>query len=129
MARDPKPEVLRLEELAIMVRSGDIKLPRFQRPFVWKKVDMLKLLDSIYKGYPIGSLLLWNSSQRLTSERDIAGLRVQAEPSGVYPTNYLLDGQQRLTTICGALFWEDSASFEHLENCIRSWRGAVFSSP
>lgn len=107
MNRDPKPEVLRLEELAIMVRTGDIKLPRFQRSFVWKKSDMLKLLDSIYKGYPIGSLLLWNSSQRLTSERDIAGLRVQAESSGFYPTNYLLDGQQRLTTICGALFWED----------------------
>lgn len=110
MSRDPKPEVLRLEELAIMVRDGDIKLPRFQRPFVWKKADMLKLLDSIYKGYPIGSLLLWNSSQRLTSEREIAGLPVQAATSSLYPTNYLLDGQQRLTTICGALFWEEDES-------------------
>jgi len=103
--RDPKPEVLRLEELAILVKTGDIKLPRFQRPFVWRRVDMLKLLDSIYKGYPIGSLLLWNSSQRLKSERDIAGLKVSDEPT-FYPTNYLLDGQQRLTTLCGALFWE-----------------------
>lgn len=103
--RDPKPEVLRLEELALLVKSGDIKLPRFQRPFVWRRSDMLKLLDSIYKGYPIGSLLLWNSSQRLKSERDIAGLKVSEEPT-YYPTNYLLDGQQRLTTLCGALFWE-----------------------
>ncbi|WP_165667229.1 DUF262 domain-containing protein [Metapseudomonas otitidis] len=103
--RDPKPEVLRLEELALLVKSGEIKLPRFQRPFVWKRPDMLKLLDSIYKGYPIGSLLLWNSSQRLKSERDIAGLHVDDKPA-IYPTNYLLDGQQRLTTLCGALFWE-----------------------
>lgn len=107
--RDPKPEVLRLEELALLVKSGDIKLPRFQRPFVWRKTDMLKLLDSIYKGYPIGSLLLWNSSQRLKSERDIAGLKVSDEPT-LYPTSYLLDGQQRLTTLCGALFWEGGAS-------------------
>ncbi|WLG91199.1 DUF262 domain-containing protein [Pseudomonas cucumis] len=106
--RDPKPEVLRLEELALLVKSGDIKLPRFQRPFVWRKTDMLKLLDSIYKGYPIGSLLLWNSSQRLKSERDIAGLKVSDEPT-LYPTSYLLDGQQRLTTLCGALFWEGGA--------------------
>lgn len=107
--RDPKPEVLRLEELALLVKSGDIKLPRFQRPFVWRKSDMLKLLDSIYKGYPIGSLLLWNSSQRLNSERNIAGLKVSDEPT-LYPTSYLLDGQQRLTTLCGALFWEGGPS-------------------
>jgi hypothetical protein len=67
---------------------------------------MLKLLDSIYKGYPIGSILIWNSSQKLTSERTISGLDVNTEESTYYPTNYLLDGQQRLTTLCGALFWD-----------------------
>jgi len=104
--KDPKPEIQRLEELAIQVRDGEIKLPMFQRPFVWKPTDMLNLLDSIYKGYPIGSLLLWNSSQRLSSERHIQGLSVNKENSLFFPTNYLLDGQQRLTTLCGALFWE-----------------------
>jgi hypothetical protein len=109
---DPKPEIMRLEELALLVQSGDIKLPRFQRPFVWKEADMLKLLDSIYKGYPIGSILIWNSSQKLTSERSILGLEVNTEKSSFFPTNYLLDGQQRLTTLCGALFWQgdDSSS-------------------
>ena len=102
--RDPKPVVYRLEELARLVKSGDIKLPRFQRPFVWKRTDMLKLLDSIYKGYPIGSLLIWDSSHRLKSERDIAGLKVDDDAT-IYPTSYLLDGQQRLTTLCGALYW------------------------
>lgn len=103
--KDPKPEIMRLEELALLVKAGDIKLPRFQRPFVWKEADMLKLLDSIYKGYPIGSILIWNSSAKLTSERSISGLEVNTSDNAFFPTNYLLDGQQRLTTLCGALFW------------------------
>jgi|GEM_PF-3078939 len=102
--KDPKPEIMRLEELALLVKAGEIKLPRFQRPFVWKEPDMLKLLDSIYNGYPIGSILIWNSSQKLISERSILGLNLNIENSSYYPTNYLLDGQQRLTTLCGALF-------------------------
>lgn len=104
--KDPMPEIRRLEELALLVKSGEIKLPRFQRPFVWKEHDMLKLLDSLYKGYPIGSLLIWNSSQKLNSERSISGLKVGIEENNYYPTSYLLDGQQRLTTLCGALFWD-----------------------
>lgn len=103
--KDPKPEVLRLEELAISVKAGEIKLPRFQRPFVWKRPEILKLLDSIYRGYPIGSILIWNSSQKLKSERSISGLNVDSGERTLYPTNYILDGQQRLTTVCGALFW------------------------
>lgn len=106
--RDPKPEVQRLEELVKEVRFGEIRLPKFQRPFVWNKSDMLNLLDSIYNGYPIGSILLWNSSERLKSERSIFDFDVNYQESEAYPTNYLLDGQQRLTTLCGALFWDGS---------------------
>lgn len=115
--KDPKPEIMRLEELAQMVKLGEIKLPRFQRPFVWKSADMLKLLDSIYKGYPIGSILIWNSSQKLVSERSISGLDVNASELNNYPTSYLLDGQQRLTTLCGALFWNgiDSNSLWNIQ--------------
>jgi len=106
--RDPKPEIQRIEELVTAIRSGEIRLPKFQRPFVWSRVDMLNLLDSIYNGYPIGSILLWNSSERLKSERAIVGFEVNTTAVDNYPTNYLLDGQQRLTTLCGALFWEGS---------------------
>lgn len=101
---DPKPEVLRIEELIINVKSGDIKLPKFQRPFVWKKVDILALLDSIYNRYPIGSILLWLTKEKLASERKIGDLDINERPEE-YPTNYLLDGQQRLSTLCGALYW------------------------
>ena len=101
---DPKPEVLRIEELVNKVKDGDIKLPKFQRQFVWKKQDILRLLDSIYNGYPIGSILLWLTKQELASEKEIADLEIN-QRADEYPTNYLLDGQQRLSTLCGALYW------------------------
>lgn len=102
---DPKPEILRIEELVGKVKTGDIKLPKFQRPFVWKKDDVLALLDSIYKSYPIGSILLWLTKEKLASERRIGDLEINERPEE-YPTNYLLDGQQRLSTLCGALYWD-----------------------
>jgi hypothetical protein len=102
--RDPKPDILRIEELVKDVKSGDIKLPKFQRPFVWNKEDILKLLDSVYQGYPIGSVLLWLTREKLAAERKIADLEINERPDE-YPTNYLLDGQQRLSTLCGALYW------------------------
>ncbi len=101
---DPKPEILRIEELVSKVKDGDIKLPKFQRPFVWKRTDILRLLDSIYNGYPIGSILLWLTRQELASEKKIGDLDINLR-SEEYPTNYLLDGQQRLSTLCGALYW------------------------
>lgn len=103
-ARDPKPTPERILQLASRVREGDIVLPEFQRPFVWKRRQILDLMDSIYKNYPIGSLLVWESTQRLESKRTIADLEV-AERSATYPVNYLLDGQQRLSAVCGVLYW------------------------
>lgn len=103
-AKDPKPTAERIEQLAQRVLIGDIVLPEFQRPFVWKRRQILELLDSIYRNYPIGSALLWESHQPLASKRAIADLEV-GERSKTYPVNYLLDGQQRLSTICGVLHW------------------------
>lgn len=107
--RDPKPDIQRIEELVTGVKNGDIKLPKFQRPFVWKRKEVLRLLDSIYKGYPIGSILLWYTSEKLASERTIADLEISNNKE-IYPTNYLLDGQQRLSSLCGALYWNSGNS-------------------
>lgn len=102
--KDPKPAAERIVQLAQRVLTGDILLPRFQRSFVWNRKQMLDLLDSVARNYPIGSMLLWQSRQELANERSIAGLDVAASKPD-YPVNYLLDGQQRLSTICGALHW------------------------
>lgn len=104
-AKDPKPTSERIEQLAQRVLDGDIVLPEFQRPFVWKRKQILELLDSIYQNYPIGSTLLWESTEKLESKNSIADLEV-GKRSEKYPVNYLLDGQQRLSTICGVLHWE-----------------------
>lgn len=106
-SKAPKPEVERVEELARRVLSADILLPRFQRDFVWSKKQVLDLWDSIASDYPIGSVLLWRSREELRSERRIADLHI-AEPREEYPVNYLLDGQQRLSSVCGALYWNGS---------------------
>lgn len=102
--KDPQPSVDRIDELARRIRSGDILLPKFQRDFVWDRSQIRDLLDSIVRKYPIGSILLWQSRQELRSENRIADLEIQL-PKPDYPVNYLLDGQQRLSTICGSLFW------------------------
>jgi hypothetical protein len=103
-AKDPQPSVDRIDELARRIHMGDILLPKFQRSFVWERGQILALLDSVARGYPIGSVLLWQSRQELRSENRIADLDIQL-PKPDYPVNYLLDGQQRLSTICAAMFW------------------------
>lgn len=104
VSRAPEPTVDRIEELAGRILRGDILLPKFQREFVWEKHQIIDLLDSIANNYPIGSVLLWRSREVLRSERNIADLEI-APTQQDYPVNYLLDGQQRLSTICGALYW------------------------
>ncbi|MFC0407446.1 GmrSD restriction endonuclease domain-containing protein [Roseomonas elaeocarpi] len=100
----PQPSVDRVEELASRILSGDIILPKFQRDFVWSKKQVVDLWDSISKNYPIGSVLLWRSRERLKAERNIADLEI-GQAGYDYPVNYLLDGQQRLSSVCGALYW------------------------
>lgn len=80
------------------VVSGEIRIPAFQRGFVWEMDRVAFLLDSIYKGYPFGSLLFWRTKQKLTTERDL-GTFTLPDPQVDYPIDYVLDGQQRLTSI------------------------------
>lgn len=80
------------------VVSGEIRIPAFQRGFVWEMDRVAYLLDSIYKGYPFGSLLFWRTKQQLTTERSLGTFMLPA-PQVDYPIDYVLDGQQRLTSI------------------------------
>lgn len=101
---DPRPEVPRLMELTRRVVSGEIVLPKFQRPYRWNREQILKLLDSIARNYPIGSVLLWQSDENYVAERTVGDV-VVSPPRPGFPMCYILDGQQRLSTICGALHW------------------------
>lgn len=105
LQKAPQPSVDRVEELAGRILNGDIILPKFQREFVWSKKQVIDLWDSIARNYPIGSVLLWRSREKLNAERTIADLEIGPTKYD-YPVNYLLDGQQRLSSVCGALYWK-----------------------
>ncbi len=59
---------------------------------------MAFLLDSIYKGFPIGTVILWKTDNRLSTDKRL-GFFTLPEPQKDYPVNYVLDGQQRLTSL------------------------------
>jgi len=87
-----------IRKLVDRITSGDIRIPAFQRDFVWEPHQVAFLLDSIYKGFPIGTVILWKTDTRLNSEKRL-GLFELPEPQKDYPVNYVLDGQQRLTSL------------------------------
>lgn len=99
------PVLPRLETILAEVKSGDLVVPEFQRPFVWDDDRRLSLLDSIVKGMPIGSLLVWRTSRRdLRTYERVGGVRLTGPSKGAEKVNYLLDGHQRISTLFGALY-------------------------
>lgn len=94
------PSNPRMASLLSDVTKGNIKIPVFQRGYVWKDEQIMNLLDSIYRGYPVGSLLLWSTKESLRHHRDVGGFKLPEVPED-YPVQCVLDGQQRLTTLYG----------------------------
>ena len=97
------PTIVRLQQLVANFRSGGLLLPDFQRPFVWRDEQRLQLFDSILKGLPIGSLLIWRTTRTVATKRSMEGFELPAGPSAEHSRNYLLDGQQRVFTLFAAL--------------------------
>lgn len=87
-----------IRQLLDAVNSGSIRIPAFQRGFVWEMDKVAYLMDSIYKRYPFGSLLFWRTKAKLTIEKKLGQFQLP-EPKEDYPIDYVLDGQQRLTSI------------------------------
>ena len=95
------PEVVFLGKLVERIVSGKIRIPKFQRPFVWRQADLLALLDSVLQGYPIGSILVWDTEERIETAKRVGPVSVGPAPGGL--VSYLLDGQQRVSTLVGTL--------------------------
>jgi Protein of unknown function DUF262 len=88
------------------VKSGNIRVPRFQRPFLWQDDQRLLLLESIRENMPIGSLLLWRTGKLELACFDRIGphLIPPAPPAaGHFGWQYLLDGYQRVSTLLNVL--------------------------
>lgn len=99
-----KPEVYLLEDLISDLSVGGLRIPRFQRPFVWRPEQMCDLFDSVEKSYPIGSILIWETDEPLASLDVVGDITVGERTSSVA---YVLDGHQRLSTLFGCLWRRD----------------------
>ncbi|MBT9558863.1 MAG: DUF262 domain-containing protein [Myxococcales bacterium] len=100
-----QPFVQSLIELMRELLSGEIRVPRFQRPGTqdtWSPKQRAELLDSIHKGFPVGTILVWASDLEIPSLDVVGGYRVPAQKPGVRQ-RYLLDGHQRLSTVAWVL--------------------------
>ena len=95
------PEVVFLGKLVERIAAGKIRVPRFQRAFVWKQPDLHALLDSVLRGFPIGSILVWDTEQTIETTHRVGPVTVRPHPDGL--VGYLLDGQQRVSTLVGTL--------------------------
>ncbi len=101
--RRPRASTASIPELLVDVQGGRVRIPDFQRKFKWKRKNIRELFDSIWRGIPIGTLLLW---QRAAEEQmvHLGPLRFAAPARS--DAWFVVDGQQRLTSLAGVLLPE-----------------------
>lgn len=85
--------------LVDMYKRGELRLPEIQRHYVWRATRVRDLLDSLYRGYPSGSILMWETDEPVPT-RDFA---IAQETTAFAGRRLLLDGQQRLTSLTAVL--------------------------
>jgi hypothetical protein len=98
----PEPFSKTFTGLIADIEQGQIKIPQFQRDFVWDIKKSAKLMDSIVKGYPIGTFIFWRTKERLRTIRDVGNFKLPEPKDGEF-IDFVLDGQQRLTTLFASL--------------------------
>jgi hypothetical protein len=97
----PVPEVHYLPSLFRRIQGGDLRIPAFQRGFVWKEKNILELMESIFMGYPIGSLLFWRSTVGQLKEIPTELTSFPTVDSRMGEVLFVLDGMQRMSTLYG----------------------------
>lgn len=86
------------------LKNLDFQIPTFQRDVVWEKENVKKLWDSIYKFYPLGSILVWKTNIKLQNHRRIGGHVITEAGFERSEYQYILDGQQRTTSLLTSLY-------------------------
>lgn len=84
----------RVRELVEDLRRGKLLIPEFQRDYVWRPSRAAKLLDSLFRQFPVGSLLLWETPERVDRRS-----RSPKSIAGANSVSWLIDGQQRSRTL------------------------------
>jgi hypothetical protein len=94
-----KKQDISVGELVGMVERGELVLPQIQRKYVWPGTRVRDLLDSLYRGYPSGTILVWETDQPVPSR----ALAVEQGANAFEGQKLLLDGQQRLTSLTAVI--------------------------
>ena len=85
-----------VETLVSNIKSGSIAIPEMQHPFVWDSSKVRDLVDSLYKGFPVGYIIVWqNPDVKLKDGTKSSGKKV------------LIDGQQRITAMAAAIVGQE----------------------
>jgi hypothetical protein len=120
-----KPDKAKISEYISDFEKGLLQVPAFQRSFVWNNDKKLDLFDSIKKGYPIGSILLWQPNFEKEEDYDnFVGKELGAYSIPKRNSNsfYILDGFQRLSTLIGCLLHPQKALLKGLVRDVDEWR-------
>ncbi len=105
----------KIGDILVDIRSGRIGLPDLQRPFVWKDIKVRDLIDSMMKGFPVGYVMLWSAPEDYQKAGNIGkGTKQYSRPSDL-----VIDGQQRLTSLLAALMGETVKDKDFKERKIR----------
>lgn len=102
---------LSVGELVQRFESGEIRLPIMQREYVWKASKVVNLLDSLYRGWPIGSFYVWQTRDAYPAKDKFGKTLLQLPMDGFY--GFLLDGQQRLTSLSLAIRGDADGELPH----------------
>ena len=92
----------KLGNLVSDVRTGRTGLPDLQRPFEWSDSKVRDLYDSMFRGYPIGYVMLWESPDEYDDKKKAIG--VDDEKIYKKAKNLIIDGQQRLTALVASMY-------------------------
>ena len=118
-----------VETLLSSIKSGNIAIPEMQRPFVWDSSKVRDLVDSLYKGFPVGYIIVWqNPEVKLKDGTKATGKKV------------LIDGQQRMTAMAAAIVGQEvlddhykwrriAIAFNPLEEKFEVVNNAILKSP
>lgn len=99
LSRRPEATTVSVKRLVEKVLAGEVRLPPFQRPLRWRAEDVVRLFDSIWRGYPVGSLLFWKRPAS-AEQIKVGGARLDVPAVEAW---WLVDGQQRTTALAAAL--------------------------
>lgn len=99
---------LTISQILGLIEANDIAIPEIQRPFVWRKSQVRDLMDSLYKGYPTGYIIIWkNPTVKLKNGQMSEGKKV------------LIDGQQRITALMTAIAGKNVVFSDYSEGRVK----------